>query len=151
MELTENQMREIEKVKETAADYYKSGQYGCAEAILIAVNDYFGKIIPSDAVTIVSGLNGGIGFHGSTCGSLIGGVIALGLNPHHVDPAANRKPVAKMSRKFFREFEAKYQNTFCSLLTESVEMGSPEQMEFCTSIVIDTTETVLKKLLSANS
>lgn len=74
-----NQPREktLAKVQEKAFEYEKN-YYGCSQCVLLAVQEAFG-LESEETFKAATGFAGGIGFRGSVCGALTGGIIPIGL------------------------------------------------------------------------
>lgn len=64
------------KAGELAA-LYEDTYHGCAQCVLLAVEEALGLECP-EVFKAVTGLSGGLGCLGHTCGALTGGVVALG-------------------------------------------------------------------------
>ena len=62
---------------ELAAQYYGNQKKNCAEAILLASNDYYGLGLTQEDALLLVGFGGGIGC-GRICGCLAGAVAVLG-------------------------------------------------------------------------
>jgi hypothetical protein len=65
------------------ADQFRSMElalqgFGCSQVLLLLALEKQGKTAP-ELVRAVSGLHGGLGFTGKTCGALAGGCCVLGL------------------------------------------------------------------------
>lgn len=52
--------------------------YGCAETVLLVLQQEFGIDDPTDGAAAMA-LNGGVAYSGGTCGAITGAAIALGL------------------------------------------------------------------------
>jgi C_GCAxxG_C_C family probable redox protein len=55
--------------------------YGCAESVLLTLQEQFGLPDPTDGAAAMA-LNGGIAYSGGTCGAATGAAIALGRLAH---------------------------------------------------------------------
>jgi C_GCAxxG_C_C family probable redox protein len=90
-----------------ARELFDSKQHNCAESTFLALNELFnGGLEPKTAARIATGLGGGLGASGGTCGALTGCVLALGLLAE-CDPDVLRKktiyPLAAGLQKHFIE------------------------------------------------
>ncbi|MDP2181728.1 MAG: C-GCAxxG-C-C family protein [Actinomycetota bacterium] len=57
---------------------YEEGMF-CCEAVLSVVNEAAGTPFPPDVMRLGSGFWGGLAGDGSTCGALVGSIMAIGL------------------------------------------------------------------------
>ena len=81
----------IGNTRTRARDLFDSKQYNCAESAFQALNETFGGGLKLEtAARIATGLGGGLGATGGTCGALTGCVLALGLLAE-CDPEVLRK------------------------------------------------------------
>ena len=62
----------------SAEALYDDGMF-CCEAVLTVANDAAGNRLPSEIMSLGSGFWGGIAGDGSTCGALVGAIMAVGL------------------------------------------------------------------------
>ena len=62
-------------IRETAENYYRSGDFYCSEAIVKAIKDAFALPLPDSAIAMASGFPVGMGGAGCTCGAVAGGVM----------------------------------------------------------------------------
>jgi C_GCAxxG_C_C family probable redox protein len=91
--------------RERARELFNSKHHNCAESVFLAINEVFkGGLAPETAARIATGLGGGLGATGGTCGALTGGVLAIGLIAG-ADPAVSRRkkiyPLAAVLQKRF--------------------------------------------------
>jgi len=99
----------ITAVSNRARELFDSKKHNCAESAFMALNEIFGGgIEPQAAARIATGLGGGLGATGGTCGALTGCVLALGLLAK-CDPAVLRKKTiyplaADLQERFCKEF-----------------------------------------------
>jgi len=98
---------------------YEKEYYGCAQCILLAVQDTFG-LKNEDVFKSASGLAAGIGLMGSVCGALTGGVMALSLKYGRDlqafkagDPEGKRLKAYEKTRKLYKRFEDEYGSVIC--------------------------------------
>jgi C_GCAxxG_C_C family probable redox protein len=98
---------------EKAADYF-SGDYNCAQSVLLAMQDYYGirrnRLIPK----IATAFGGGIGRRGSLCGALTGATMAIGLR-HGTDKTVlvEKEKAYKIAQKFYEKFAKECGSPFC--------------------------------------
>lgn len=81
-----NKVIDLHKIKTTAENYYRNGDYYCSEAIVKTIKDKFGLPVSDDVIAMASGFPVGIGGSGCTCGAVVGGIMALGLFLEELNP-----------------------------------------------------------------
>lgn len=96
-------------IRDRAKNLFITNQYFCAEAVLIALNSGLRGGLPRNmAARLASAFPEGWGECGCTCGSIYGGVLALGLflTPDH--PTAEEHRLARQfSRRLYEAFQWK--------------------------------------------
>lgn len=130
-----NRNVDIRKIEEKAADYYRSGDFYCSEAIVKAIRDEFHLPLPEEVIAMASGFPVGMGGSGCTCGAVAGGVMALGMffgRSVPGDPAV--KKVMELSRELHDIFKTRHKSTCCRILTKGMKLGSPAHMEQCIAL-----------------
>lgn len=100
------------RVKQTV-EMFNEG-YSCSQAIFTIYGVQFG-IDKDTALKIGSGLGGGIGATGNTCGAAIGAVLVLGLKFGSTNPKDKNAKYAtyKKVREFCDEFKARAGSLLC--------------------------------------
>jgi C_GCAxxG_C_C family probable redox protein len=87
----------------------------CAERVFLTLHALIDSDIPPTAVTLLSGMGGGVGgTRESLCGAVSGGIAAIGLihgrpNP----PEGNRERVYEAPREFVSLFRTAFGTTIC--------------------------------------
>lgn len=123
---------DINKIRETAENYYRNGDFFCSEAIVKTIKDEFELPISDEIVAAASGFPIGIGGSGCTCGAVSGGVMALGLVFGRQAP---RDPKVRKTMELTKELHEKFRNNHkslcCRILTKGLDMGSGEHKEQC--------------------
>jgi C_GCAxxG_C_C family probable redox protein len=130
----ENLYRDIdlEVIKTTAEEYYRSGDFFCSEAIVKTIKDAFRLSAPDAVIAMASGFPVGLGGAGCTCGAVIGGVLSLGLVFGRALPKDSKVEKAmKLSRELHDIFKKRYKSTCCRKLTRYMIMGSSGQIQQC--------------------
>ncbi len=100
---------QVDAVCARARELFDSKQHNCAESVFLAINEVFkGGLAPETAARIATGLGGGLGATGGTCGALTGGVLAIGLIAG-TDPAVSRRKkiyplAAALQERFLQRF-----------------------------------------------
>lgn len=100
----------LKRVQQRGADNLKAGLSNCAQSTLFALREDFKPVndIPMEALTAMSG----IALRGETCGTVIGGLLALGMlsgqSPESFGIALRR------ASKFCDAFEKEFGSLMCS-------------------------------------
>ncbi len=97
-------MIEIEAVDKARACFLE-GHYGCAEAVLVVLQEAYGLEDAGDSSPAMA-LNGGVAWSGNVCGSLTGAAIAIGRL------AARRLPSRSAAKHFARLITARCLEAF---------------------------------------
>ena len=115
MEDTKKQdmMREVEEL----AYKYEQEYGGCSQAVVGAFKKVFGGI-SDDVFKATTGLAGGVGLTGNTCGALLGGVILLSAflgreYEDFPDPDGKRFDSFRLSKKLVERFDSEYGSAKC--------------------------------------
>lgn len=99
----------------------------CSQAVFGVFAEDLG-LDPTTAHKLSTGLGGGIGRMGLTCGALSGGVLALSLkhgNPDAVDQAAKLDTYARCSA-FITAMQDKFGSTECRTLLHGADLWTEE-------------------------
>jgi len=121
----ESRAREFSK---KAVEYF-SGNYNCAQSVLLAMQEYYG--IPSGGLIpkIATPFGGGIGRCGSLCGALTGAVLAIGLKYGTETTNLKEKEKSyKLARKLYERFVKAWGTPFCRELI-GYDLNDPKQLE----------------------
>ena len=109
---------------ERAKEYFVSGDYKCAESVLLAVAEELGienELIPS----IASGFCSGMARTGGLCGAVAGGVMALGLVYGHQNKTQSSDKIYAIEKIFLKEFTDKFGSSNCEELVHS-DFNTPQ-------------------------
>ena len=136
----------IKKVKSTAEEYLRNGDYNCSEAVFTVINDYLNNPMPKEAVCLASGFPVGMGMAGCTCGALAGGVMALGLKYGRKVPKIKTPGMFRAAKKLHDDFKEQFGSTCCRELIKDFEFGSPEHIELCAKLTGVAAEMVMKQI-----
>ena len=130
-----NKVIDLQKIKTTAEDYYRNGDYFCSESIVKTIKDEFGLPISDDIVAMASGFPVGMGGSGCTCGAVVGGIMSIGIFFGRSN-AKDTKVVKTMalSKELHDIFKEKHKCLCCRVLTKGMTLGSPEHMDQCVRI-----------------
>lgn len=151
MGFNNQQEQTIKEARERAESLYRDGDYLCSEAVFTVVNDYLGRPIPPEAVTLASGFPVGMGTAGCACGALSGGIMALGIKFGRTQPRAEMPEMFKVSKELHDEFKKKFRSTCCRTLIKKFEFGGPEHLTQCVYITGQVAEMVMRKILLAEN
>jgi C_GCAxxG_C_C family probable redox protein len=126
---------DINKIKITASDYYRNGDFYCSEAIVKAVKDEFELEYTDEVIKLASGFPVGMGGSGCACGAIAGGIMAIGMvfgRSRPKSPDVDR--TMRLSMELHEYFKRQYGSTCCRVLTKNKILGSPDHMDKCISI-----------------
>jgi C_GCAxxG_C_C family probable redox protein len=123
---------DVEKIKLTAEEYYRSGDFYCSEAIVKTIKDAFNLPVSDEVISMASGFPVGIGKAGCLCGAVSGGVMALGLVFGRTTAKDKKVDKAmKFSRELHDIFKKNHKSLCCRTLNKYMIMGSSRQMKQC--------------------
>jgi C_GCAxxG_C_C family probable redox protein len=123
---------DIQRIREKAEEYYRSGDFFCSEAIVKVIKDEFGLPVPDEAIAMASGFPVGMGGSGCTCGAIAGGIMAIGMvfGRTQAKDLKVRKAMA-LAKELHDAFKDRHGCLCCRVLTRGMELGSPEHMKQC--------------------
>jgi C_GCAxxG_C_C family probable redox protein len=123
---------DLEKIKLTAEEYYRSGDFYCSEAIVKTIKDAFSLAVSDEVISMASGFPVGIGNAGCVCGAVTGGVLSLGLVFGRTIPKDKKVDKAmKLSCELYDIFKKRHKSFCCRTLNKYMIMGSSRQMKQC--------------------
>lgn len=134
---------DLNKVRETAEEYYKRGDYYCSEAVVKTIKDTFELDFSDEVIKMASGFPVGIGGSGCTCGAVSGGVMALGMvfgRSDAKDPKVMK--TMKLSAELHERFRQKRKFVCCKILTKGMDFGKKEHLGQCIAITGEVAEIV---------
>ena len=119
-------MNKVSSHAELALQNGKDGQT-CSEAVMTAFADLTGLEIPM-AHKLVSGMAGGMGGMGKTCGAVTSAYLSLGLifGPECVEDVKKRDNTMRLINEFSTRFIAEFGSIKCTELCVGVDLRSPE-------------------------
>lgn len=119
----------MDKVSSRAKLALQNGKDGqtCSEAVMTA----FADITDLDITTarkLVSGMAGGMGGTGQTCGAVTSAYLTLGLlfGPEHAESTSERNNTMRLVNEFSTRFTAEFGSTTCTELCTGIDLASPE-------------------------
>lgn len=136
---------DFDKVRETAENYYRNGDFYCSEAVVKTIRDEFELEISDDAIAMASGFPVGMGGSGCTCGAITGGIMALGMvfgRKEAKDPRVGK--AMELSKELHDDFKGKHNSLCCRFLTKGMELGSREHMNQCIAFTGEVAEKVAR-------
>jgi len=139
---------DLDKIKSTAEEYYRSGDFYCSEAVVKTIKDAFQIPVPEAVIAAASGFPVGMGGAGCTCGAVAGGVMSLGLVFGRTAPKDSKVDKAmKLSRELHDIFKKRHKATCCRKLTRFTIMGSSGQMNQCIAFTGEVAEETARIIL----
>lgn len=123
---------DLDRIKSTAEEYFRSGDFYCSEAVVKTIKDAFQIPLPDAVISAASGFPVGMGGAGCTCGAVTGGVLSLGLVFGRTMPKDRKVgKVMKLSRELHDIFKKRHKCLCCRTLNRYMIMGSSRQMKQC--------------------
>jgi C_GCAxxG_C_C family probable redox protein len=117
------------QVEQRAFDLFQGG-FNCAEAISIAIVEWYGSVPAEFTPKIATAFGGGIGgTKCETCGALTGGVIALGWLFGRTEPGADKQDVYALATEFRNGFLDAFGSTQCKSILDA--FGKQENLLEC--------------------
>ncbi|PKM69084.1 MAG: hypothetical protein CVU95_00425 [Firmicutes bacterium HGW-Firmicutes-2] len=143
-----NTQIDLDKVRTTAENYYRNGDFYCSEAIVKTIKDEFQLSISDDIIAAASGFPVGMGNSGCSCGAVVGGIMTLGLVFGRTE-AKDKKVVKtmKLANELHETFRKKHKTLCCRVLTKGMRLGSRKHMDQCISFTGEVAEEVAKIIL----
>lgn len=142
---------DIDRIKEQAEEYYRSGGFYCSEAIIKVIKDAFAPDVPERVVAMASGFPVGMGGSGCTCGAVAGGIMALGLVFGRTRPGEPQvKKTMQLAQELHDTFQQRHGALCCRVLTRGMELGSPRHRAQCVAftgeVAAETARLILREL-----
>jgi C_GCAxxG_C_C family probable redox protein len=139
---------DLEKIRLTAEEYYRNGDFYCSEAVVKTIKDAFGIQVSDEVISMASGFPVGIGNAGCLCGTVTGGVMALGLVFGRTAPKDKKVDKAmKLSRELHDIFKKNHKSLCCRTLNRYMIMGSSRQMKQCIAFTGEMAQEVARIIL----
>ncbi len=115
--MEEKRKEEIIEEIEKLAYKYEQDFGGCSQAVVGAFKKALERI-SDDVFKASTGLAGGVGLTGNTCGALLGGVLVLSTflgreYNNFADPKGIRFETFKLAKKLVERYEAEYGSPKC--------------------------------------
>ena len=108
----------LSQLEKNAQAFFQSG-FNCAESVSQAVLEAFSGEIPQDFPRVASAFGGGIGgSHEDACGTLTGGILAIGYLLGRDSANANLQTAKDVAGRYREQFYQTYGTTQCSTLLD---------------------------------
>jgi C_GCAxxG_C_C family probable redox protein len=125
----------VQKVREDAEAYFRSGGYYCSEAIVASVRDNLAPEMPDSLIAAASGFPVGVGKSKCMCGAVSGGVISLGYVFGRTGPSSPADPKSVRTLAAANELQQAFRDSHkvlcCSVQTKGMDMASGEHKAQC--------------------
>jgi len=113
----------LDRVESLGIEYERK-YGGCSQCVIGAIRDTFGGIDDS-VFKAATGLAGGVGLTGATCGALTGAAMAIGAflgreYDQFADPERIRFTTFELVRRMVARFEEEYGSTLCRHIQEKI-------------------------------
>ncbi|MHB8705435.1 MAG: C-GCAxxG-C-C family (seleno)protein [Coriobacteriia bacterium] len=126
---------DVEKVRQDAEEYFRTGSYYCSEAIVASVRDNIAPDMPGSLIAAASGFPVGVGRSKCMCGAVSGGVISLGYVFGRTGPSSPADPksvkVLALANELQQAFRDSHRVLCCSVQTRGMDMASGEHKSQC--------------------
>ncbi len=123
-----------EDVSKKAVSDFRSG-YNCAESVLMAMQEAWQ--LESRTPNIATAFGAGIGRHGSVCGAVTGGILAINLKYGRKKPNEDREKSYALALNFYKKFEKEFGSAICYDLIECNLTTSHGQKKFKESNLLE--------------
>ncbi|MHC1769101.1 MAG: C-GCAxxG-C-C family protein [Verrucomicrobiia bacterium] len=139
-----------------AVEKFLSG-YNCAQAVLFAFSDDL-HLDTNTALKLACGFGAGMGRKQEVCGSVSGGIIAIGLKdgPGEGQDKTPTEETYRRVRELMGRFETKHGSCICRTLLNGCDLNTPEGQKYakendllnktckcCVETVVQTLEEIL--------
>ena len=136
----------VRKISQRASELFESKQHNCAESVFMALNEVLGGgLAPETAARIATGLGGGLGASGGTCGALTGGVLALGLLAECDSAVLRKKTIYPLAADVQERFRQRFGSSDCRDL---IRDSTGDRKTLCSSITATAAEMCAEILLN---
>ena len=140
-----------EEIEKNSFDYFQSG-FNCAESVSMVITEAFAAYPARDIPKVATAFGGGMGrSKAETCGTLTGGIIALGYLYGRMSPSEDPSEVHKLAAEFRKRFIEKNGSSTCHIILE--KFGEQENLIKCkkmTSEVAGILHDLLTKKMVSN-
>jgi len=125
-------------------ELYGSGMF-CCETVLTVANEAGGHRLPPEVMSLGSGFWGGMAGDGSTCGALVGAIMAVGLLAGRTRTDGAWEPSTDAAEEIRRAFIKKHGSASCARLTRPFGgMCGEGRHEHCARLTGDVSAMVVR-------
>jgi len=125
----------VDKVRQDAEEYFRTGGFYCSEAIVASVRDNLAPDMPEALIAAASGFPVGVGKSKCMCGAVSGGVMALGYVFGRTNPSSPADPKSVRTLAAANELQQAFRDSHrvlcCSVHTRGMDMASGEHKTQC--------------------
>lgn len=144
----------VQKVRQDAEEYFRSGGFYCSEAIVASVRDNIAPEMPEALIAAASGFPVGVGRSKCMCGAVSGGVLSLGYVFGRTGPSTPADPRSVKAMAAANELQQAFRDSHkvlcCSVHTRGMDMASGEHKAQCVSftgeMAAKTAEIIVREL-----
>jgi len=138
----------LDRIAARAENLFRSKQFMCAEAVLLAVTKGLGQDLPTaTAIALAAPFSDGMGGSGCTCGALSGGVMSIGFCLGGGEAQGRREKSRRASRELHRRFTSAYRSACCRVLTKEIREDPKRHFNQCAAITGATARMTARLLL----
>jgi C_GCAxxG_C_C family probable redox protein len=125
----------LNRIGARAENLFRSKQFMCAEAVLLAVSKGLGRDIPEEtAIALAAPFSDGLGGSGCTCGALSGGVMSVGLCLGGGQVRGPRERSRRVAKELHGRFLEEFKSACCRVLTRDVRKSPRRHFDQCAAI-----------------
>ena len=125
----------VQKVRQDAEEYFRSGGFYCSEAIVASIRDNIAPEMPEAMIAAASGFPVGVGRSKCMCGAVSGGVLSLGYVLGRTGPSSPADPKSVRALAAANELQQAFRESHrvlcCSVQTQGMDMASGEHKAQC--------------------
>ncbi len=128
----EDQIINLQRIKNKAEKYYRDGDFYCSEAIVKTYIEEFDLDLPEDVIAMASSFPVGMGNSGCSCGAVIGAQMMLGYffgRRQAGDSKVNK--TMELSAELHDYFREEHGSLCCRVLTKDLKVGSKDHIKQC--------------------
>lgn len=128
----------------TGTALYDSGMF-CCETVLTVANEAAGSRLPAEVMSLGSGFWGGMAGDGSTCGALVGAIMAVGLMSGRTAVDGAWEESTSASDQVRKEFSELFGGTTCDAIIRPFGgMETDERHKHCAALTGQTSAMVVR-------
>ena len=121
-----------ERVAQRAESLFRKDKLNCAETVFKALLEESGQTCPLETLRLASAFGKGMGKAGCSCGSLVGGEMAVGFFfGREEETGFCPESCEEIARELHDRFVKENRVTCCRILHKGLAYGTPEQFDSC--------------------